>query len=302
MDENDAPESVQDIGPTLPWASFPDLLVPTNSSSACLEEDQPESQLSFTQRVRQSAEASGHHHHHHHHSQASSSSNSGSSHRANGRETGAIPKRERIAPPPDVSIAANASQSLISNDLLNSSNSAPSVAQRLTLSNSANRSDHQISDQSRVHELENNMISLQTQKAVLEQQLHQKDNEIRSILDNSSGQQPAVVASLAGLSASVSSLTQAMDRMARDVTDRLDRLESRLNVLTVTGSSGSVVSLDATAALREELRSLSEQQRRVSYLKELNRIKLIKICSTSGNGKRKNILFIGTFRRLARCN
>jgi len=246
VDENDAPESVQDIVQPSPWGTFPDLLVPTNSSSACMEDDQPESQLSFTQRVRQSAEASGHHHPHH----QPSSSSSISINRSNGRDTGAIPKRVPL--PPDVSMGGQAS-AISGNDLLN--NAGPSAAQRLTLQA---RGDPQAHD--RVHELEHNMVSLQTQKAILEQQLHQKENQIRNLVDNASNQ-PPINSSLASVAASVTGLTQAMERMSRDVTSRLDRLESRLNVLTVA-ENGAGVTLDSTASLRQELRALSEDQRR----------------------------------------
>jgi hypothetical protein len=250
VDENDAPESVQDIvQPGAPWGTFPDLLAPTNSSSACMEDDQPESQLSFTQRVRQSAEASGLHHHPHH---QSSSTNPLSVSRSTGRDTGAIPKR--VALPPDVSLMGGQASAISGNDLL--SNAGPSAAQRSTLVQG--RADQLAHD--RVHELELNMVSLQTQKAILEQQLNQKDNQIRDLVDDASNQ-PPINSSLLSVAASVAVLTQAMETMSRDVSSRLSRLESRLNVLTVA-ENGAGVTLDSTASLRQELRVLSEEQRR----------------------------------------
>lgn len=262
VDENEAPESVQDIGQPSPWSTYPDLLVPTNSSSACLEEDQPESQLSFARRICPSAEASGLHHRHHHSPRSNSPSISGNVH-----DTGAIPKR--VALPPDVSIggpaqAASSGPNLIGNDLLNTSGSMPLATHRSAFSNASLSRGDQLQGHDRVQELEHGMMTLATQKALLEQQLQQQDNQIRNLTDSASGQQPAVAASLASVAASVTGLTQAMERMARDVTDRLDRLESRLNILTV--AENGALTLDSTAAIRQELRSLSEQQRRVSLI------------------------------------
>lgn len=226
--------------PAGPWATYPDLLrVPTNQNSQITEDDAPESQLSFSQRVRQSVQNQN----------QSSNGNSGAIVGAQARETGAIPKA-RPAPPPDVSLPGPSATAV-----KQPADVIPAVVPSL-------RANHP-PPADRLSNLEREVVSLQTQRAVLQQQLNQRENQLRDLRYQAQHCEP-VASSLASVAASVAAIQQTMDTMARDLTERLNRLESRLNKLTVVDNQSNFVHVDPAARLREELSVLRDQQRRVS--------------------------------------
>lgn len=260
--EDDAPESVQALAGPSPWATFPDLVrVPANnstsSSSACAEEDAPESQLPFALRGRAPFASN------HSAAEGVSGSGSGASGRAN-RETGAIPKatsRQSVAPPPDVSLAASQPSSSATARLPNSLSGNDLLSSTGANSNQGGRNPGAPED--RVHSLERDIVSLRTQNAVLHQQLNQKDNKLRDLREANAPSQltPATSQVLLNVAASVATLQTSFEAMASEVTQRLTLLEARLNKLVVTDNQS--LTLDATGAIREELRSLRAQQRKV---------------------------------------
>jgi septal ring factor EnvC (AmiA/AmiB activator) len=112
--------------------------------------------------------------------------------------------------------------------------------------------------------LEREVVSLQTHKVVLQQQLSQREGQLRELRDAQNGVVGLGAGNggqIAALVESVNRLQTSMDGLSRDMNERLNRLESRLNSLVI-GDNQSVVSLDANLALREEMRNQMEQQRK----------------------------------------
>jgi len=245
--EDEAPESVQAIHPAQqsPWATYPDLLrvqtsAQQNAQSVDNEDDPPEGQpISFSHRLRQSVQ---------HANGVSNNHSNNNSSAIGGRDTGAIPKaRIGAAPPPDVAGPSSA--------VCNSS--APKQPADVVPSSARNALPQPVE---RVSHLEREVIALQTQRAVLQQQINQKDNQLRDMRYEAQRCEP-VASSLASVAASVTAIQQNMESMAREVSSRLDRLESRLNKLTVVETQTGAHAVSMTGNLRQELLEMRDQQR-----------------------------------------
>jgi hypothetical protein len=280
--EDEAPESVQAMGGPPNWV-FPDLLrVQTTQSS----HEEPES-LSTN-----SSTAMGSHSR----VNAITRLNETSIRGAIGRETGAIPK-QRALDPPDVSLLTNTSQpklpttldlcssALRSNSYSRDSSSAPSVIpvsqsgtsplnRQLNIMSPDLNSSHNGSvdpSQSRIVQLERDLKALQTQKAVLQQQLLQKDTQIRELHSQSRQSVPNLIPIQAQDSAIIT-LTETMDRFRTTIEASIKQLEERLVSLEsrlTNSSADSTRSLsnnveDVSQSPNRSLKSLIEQQKRVN--------------------------------------
>ena len=152
-----------------------------------------------------------------------------------GRETGAIPK-QRALDPPDVSLLTSNSQVKLPStlDLCSSTlrtanrdttlthSSIPAVRQSLTNERTSN--DNSLSQ---IVQLERDLKAAQTQKAVLQQQLLQKDTQIREL----QSQQRQKSSSSIVQDLSVTSLIESMEKFRSNIEGSFRQLEERMNSL-----------------------------------------------------------------------
>jgi SMC interacting uncharacterized protein involved in chromosome segregation len=130
--------------------------------------------------------------------------------------------------------------------------------------------------QSRVVQLERDLKALQTQKAVLQQQLLQKDTQIRELHSQSRQSVPNLIPIQTQDSAIVA-LTETMDRFRttieasiKQLEERLVSLESRLTTSSADISdssrslSNNIDAKDVSQSPNQSLKSLIEQQKRVN--------------------------------------
>lgn len=228
-----------------------------------------------------------------------SSSSGGSSNRqssATHREMGAIPKQIRPLNPPDVSqislsnsSAASSSISSpsgfsrgklidFSNGPLSSSRSsgAPSSSlNRVAVSSQPRNPD---SDE-RNHQLERDVKALQTQKAVLQQQLAQKDNQIRElqgvqrVSNDTNSLPPQMIQQVMAISESVNRIQNSVETLAKEMDQKLNAIEKKVNSISLRSSSislsgdgeasGSAIMGSGVDGIREDLRNYCDQQRKV---------------------------------------
>jgi len=198
-----------------------------------------------------------------------------------GRETGAIPK-QRALDPPDVSLLTNSSQpklpttlDLCSSALRSNSSSysreSSSIPSVIPVSQSGssplNRQSSNLMSpdlnnvhngsadpsQSRIVQLERDVKALQTQKAVLQQQLLQKDTQIRELHSQSRQSVPNLIpvsaqeSAIAGLTATVDKFRSTIEASMKQLEDRLVSLESRLS------SSSCAQNCDSSSSLNNNI-------------------------------------------------
>ncbi|XP_054165264.1 uncharacterized protein LOC128962883 [Oppia nitens] len=221
--EDEAPESVQAMGGPPNWV-FPDLLRVDSSQSS---HDEPSNHMNQQSVI-------------------SNQSRHNVVMRPNHRDMGAIPKQRDL---PDISLLTTSRESTLSTNALKPSFSRESTAN----SSLANRSSKIMSEtissghngtndtnHMRMNRLEQDVKTLQTQKALLQQQLLQKDTQIRELQSQS---RQLAINSPQTQEALITTLTETVNKFQSTITSAMDRLEQRLTSLEtrVVNTNDSII-------------------------------------------------------------
>ncbi|CAG2112953.1 unnamed protein product [Medioppia subpectinata] len=279
--EDDAPESVQAMAGPPNWV-FPDLLR-VDSGQATHEE--PESLLNNGPIV-------------------ANNSRPNVMIRAPIRETGAIPKQRTDLP--DVSLLTTA-RDLCTPALKQSSYSRePTATSSHMATTSMNRPSTLIdvnthngsvdSNHIRVNRLEQDVKTLQTQKALLQQQLLQKDTQIRELHSQSRQSVPNVIPTQSN-EALITTLTETVDRFRTNIETAMSRLEQRLSSLEtrVINANDSSIVCETVSTNGNDIDSHAVRQ---TSSQTLNSI-LIQQKKEIENERRRNLLLFSSLLKNA---
>ena len=180
---------------------------------------------------------------------------------ATGRETGAIPK-QRALDPPDVSLLTNSSQpkmpstldlcsTAFSSNSYSRENSQPSTSSVLRpthlmkdMGSSHNGSPDSNNDsiRIRINQLESDLKQIQTQKQLLQQQLLQKDTQIRELQSQSRQSTLNLIPQQQPQDSIVASLVDSVDKFRSNIELAMSRLEQRLTSLETRVSETNLLS------------------------------------------------------------